>query len=164
LGELQKIVTGLRNTEDVDVDELVTDVARAKEPIDYCGGKIKRADVAIKAIVGELQAGEPAGRGERAGRPPVTDGPPGVGGAPGVKAIAFHRTVPFAKRRPTTRRDPTGLCAHAGRFRPDLYRPAVRLVRNWPGDVDSDAVPARPYAVVPAAGGGGHDDDDRLAG
>jgi exodeoxyribonuclease VII small subunit len=67
MGELQKIVTRLRNTEDVDVDELVTDVARAKELIDYCGGKIRRADVAIKAIVGELQAGEPSGRGEPAG-------------------------------------------------------------------------------------------------
>jgi exodeoxyribonuclease VII small subunit len=55
MAELQTIVTRLRDTEDVDVDDLVTDVARAKELIDFCGAKIKRADAAIKTIVGEIQ-------------------------------------------------------------------------------------------------------------
>ena len=56
--ELQTIVTRLRETEDVDVDDLVTDVARAKELIDFCGEKIKRADAAIKNIVGEIQVAD----------------------------------------------------------------------------------------------------------
>jgi exodeoxyribonuclease VII small subunit len=58
MDELQQIVARLRETENVDVDDLVKDVARAKELIDYCGGKIKRADTAIKTIVGELQASD----------------------------------------------------------------------------------------------------------
>lgn len=62
MGELQKIVNRMRGTENVDVDELVKDVARAKQLIDYCDGKIKRADATIRTIVGELQAaGEPHG-------------------------------------------------------------------------------------------------------
>jgi exodeoxyribonuclease VII small subunit len=56
MGELQNIVDRLRDTEDIDVDDLVTDVARAKELITFCGGKIKRADAAIQTIVQELQA------------------------------------------------------------------------------------------------------------
>jgi exodeoxyribonuclease VII small subunit len=56
--ELQSIVNRLRETEDIDVDELVRDVARAKELIDYCDSKIKRADTAIKTIVSQLQVGE----------------------------------------------------------------------------------------------------------
>jgi exodeoxyribonuclease VII small subunit len=54
MAELQKIVTRLRNTENVDVDDLVKDVARAKYLIDFCGEKIKRADAEIKTIVGDL--------------------------------------------------------------------------------------------------------------
>ena len=57
--ELQKIVNRLRDTENVDVDDLVKDVARAKELIDFCGSKIKRADAEIKTIVNELQVAEP---------------------------------------------------------------------------------------------------------
>jgi len=56
--ELTGIVNRLRDSENVDVDELVTDVARAKELIQFCGGKIKKADAAIKGIVSELQAAE----------------------------------------------------------------------------------------------------------
>lgn len=54
--ELQEIVTRLRDTVDVDVDDLVKDVARAKKLIDFCGSKIKKADVAIKTIVADLRA------------------------------------------------------------------------------------------------------------
>ena len=67
MSELQEIVTRLRDTENVDVDDLVTDVARAKELIDFCGGKIKRADAAIKTIVGELQVAETQGTSNLAG-------------------------------------------------------------------------------------------------
>lgn len=56
MGELQGIVDRLRDSEDIDVDDLVNDVSRAKELIGFCGGKIKRADAAIKTIVQELQA------------------------------------------------------------------------------------------------------------
>jgi exodeoxyribonuclease VII small subunit len=55
MAELTGIVNRLRDSENVDVDELVMDVARAKELIDFCGGKIKKADTAIKGIVSELQ-------------------------------------------------------------------------------------------------------------
>jgi exodeoxyribonuclease VII small subunit len=57
MAELTGIVNRLRDSEDVDVDELVTDVANAKELIQFCGGKIKKADSAIKGIVSELQSG-----------------------------------------------------------------------------------------------------------
>lgn len=55
MGELKKVVERLRDGEDVDVDELVSDVARAKELIDFCGAKVKKADTAIKGIVSQLQ-------------------------------------------------------------------------------------------------------------
>lgn len=55
MAELTSIVERLRDSEDVDVDELVSDVARAKELITFCGAKVKRADTAIKAIVSELR-------------------------------------------------------------------------------------------------------------
>ena len=55
MAELTGIVDRLREAEDVDVDELVTDVARAKELVDFCGQKIKKADAAIQGIVSELQ-------------------------------------------------------------------------------------------------------------
>ena len=58
MGELKTIVERLRDGEDVDVDELVADVARAKELIDFCGAKVKKADAAIKGIVAELQTAE----------------------------------------------------------------------------------------------------------
>ncbi len=58
MGELKAIVDRLRDGEDVDVDELVTDVARAKELIDFCGAKVKKADATIKGIVAELQNSE----------------------------------------------------------------------------------------------------------
>jgi hypothetical protein len=51
-------VERLRDGEDLDVDELVADVARAKELIDFCGAKVKKADATIKGIVGELQTAE----------------------------------------------------------------------------------------------------------
>lgn len=60
VAELTGIVNRLRDSEDVDVDELVTDVARAKELIHFCDGKIKKADAAIKGIVSELQADDEA--------------------------------------------------------------------------------------------------------
>lgn len=55
MAELTGIVNRLRDSENVDVDELVTDVAQAKELIHFCDGKIKKADAAIKGIVSELQ-------------------------------------------------------------------------------------------------------------
>src|SRR3954468_15759061 len=68
MAELKGILDRLRGGDDVDVDELVTDVARAKVLLDFCGAKIRRADAAIKTIVAELQAGQgqPA-TGEAAG-------------------------------------------------------------------------------------------------
>src|SRR5438067_1680870 len=51
MAELTGIVNRLRDSENVDVDELVTDVARSKELIQFCDGKIKKADAAIKGIV-----------------------------------------------------------------------------------------------------------------
>ncbi len=56
MGELKTIVDRLREGEDV--DELVADVARAKELIDFCGAKVKKADATIKGIVAELQTAE----------------------------------------------------------------------------------------------------------
>ena len=61
--ELQTIVNRLRDTEDIDVDELVNDVARAKVLVDFCNSKIQRADLAIKTIVGELQVGDAQSQG-----------------------------------------------------------------------------------------------------
>jgi hypothetical protein len=58
MGELKRIVERLKSGEDVDVDDLVSDVAKAKELIDYCGAKVKKADAAIKGIVAELQTAE----------------------------------------------------------------------------------------------------------
>jgi exodeoxyribonuclease VII small subunit len=58
--KLTEIVNRLRDSENVDVDELVTDVGRAKELIRFCDGKIKRADAAIKGIVSELQTDDEA--------------------------------------------------------------------------------------------------------
>jgi exodeoxyribonuclease VII small subunit len=56
--ELKTIVTRLRDGEDVDVDELVADVGRAKELIDFCGAKVRKADDTIKGIVAELQTAQ----------------------------------------------------------------------------------------------------------
>ena len=58
MNELQEIGDRLRQTEDIDVDDLVKDVTRAKELIDFCGGKIQKAQVQIEKIVGELREGE----------------------------------------------------------------------------------------------------------
>lgn len=55
MAELQQIVDRLRGANDVDVDDLVRDVARAKELINFCSAKIRRADAEIKSIVGDLQ-------------------------------------------------------------------------------------------------------------
>ena len=56
--ELKTVVDRLRDGDDVDVDELVADVARAKELIGFCGAKVKKADATIKGIVAELQTAE----------------------------------------------------------------------------------------------------------
>ncbi len=58
MGELKTIGERLRDGEDVDVDELVADVARAKELIDFCGAKVKKADATIKGIVAKLHTTE----------------------------------------------------------------------------------------------------------
>ncbi len=55
MAELTDIVNRLRDSEDIDVDELVTDVARAKELIRFCDSEIKKAGAAIQGIVLELQ-------------------------------------------------------------------------------------------------------------
>ena len=79
MAELKTIVERLRDGEDVDVDELVADVARAKELIGFCGAKVKRADATIKGIVAELENEEEAvlslpicGSPSRNGTPPRT--------------------------------------------------------------------------------------------
>ena len=71
MGELEEILGRLRGSDDVDVDELVKDVARAKHLLDFCGAKIRRADAAIKTIVAELQAGQ--------GQPGPAEAAPGTG-------------------------------------------------------------------------------------
>jgi exonuclease VII small subunit len=56
--ELQDIVDRLRSTETeegIDVDELVADVARAKALLDYCGGKVQRADTQIRNVIRDLK-------------------------------------------------------------------------------------------------------------
>ena len=58
MGELKNHRGTSTGRKDVDVDELVVDVARAKELIDFCGAKVKKADAAIKGIVSELQTAE----------------------------------------------------------------------------------------------------------
>jgi exodeoxyribonuclease VII small subunit len=58
MAELKTIVERLRDAKDVDVDELVAAVTHAKELIDFCGAKIKKADAKIKDIVAELQTAE----------------------------------------------------------------------------------------------------------
>jgi exodeoxyribonuclease VII small subunit len=85
MGELQGIVDRLRDTEDIDVDDLVTDVSRAKELITFCGGKIKRADAAIKTIVQELQADGNAQAADTEDEPP----------APATVCTAQVEDIPF---------------------------------------------------------------------
>jgi exodeoxyribonuclease VII small subunit len=53
--ELQEIVRKLRETQDLDVDELVADVTRARDLLDFCDGKIARADVVLQEIVAQLE-------------------------------------------------------------------------------------------------------------
>ena len=75
--ELTEIVNRLRDSEDVDVDELVSDVARAKQLISFCRVKVKKADSVIKGIVSELQIEEDApaaaSRPDRQERPDPQD-------------------------------------------------------------------------------------------
>ena len=74
MNELQEIVDRLRQTEDIDVDDLVKDVTRAKELIDFCGGKIQKAQVQIEKIVGELRESE-EGEEEPEPKAPSVDTP-----------------------------------------------------------------------------------------
>ena len=55
MAELQEIVGRLRQTDDVDVDELVQDVERARKLSDFCADKIRRADVQVRGILQDLQ-------------------------------------------------------------------------------------------------------------
>jgi hypothetical protein len=65
MNELQGIVDRLRGPQNdgrfdqaqqaIDVDDLVTDVTRAKELLDYCQGKIQRADVQIRSVIEDLK-------------------------------------------------------------------------------------------------------------
>jgi exodeoxyribonuclease VII small subunit len=57
--EVQEIVNRLQNTETeggIDVDELVTDVTRAKELLNYCGGKVKKADTEVRNVINDLKS------------------------------------------------------------------------------------------------------------
>ena len=53
--ELQAIVDGLKGTQHIDVDELMAKVDRAKHLIDFCGRKIKRAEVHVRSVLEELK-------------------------------------------------------------------------------------------------------------
>lgn len=75
MAELKTIVARLRDGEDVDVDELVADVSRAKELIDFCGEKVKKADATIKGIVSQLQTVQaPIPTSLPSGGDPLSDG------------------------------------------------------------------------------------------
>jgi exodeoxyribonuclease VII small subunit len=60
IADLEEIVQRLRTAEDLDVDELVDDVARARDLIQFCEDKIQRADVQVKSVLDEIQ-NKPAG-------------------------------------------------------------------------------------------------------
>ena len=53
--ELQEIVDSLKSTQHLDVDELMAKVDRAKHLIDFCGQKIKRAEVHVRSVLEELK-------------------------------------------------------------------------------------------------------------
>ena len=53
--ELRQIVDGLQKAQDIDVDDLMAQVDRAKQLIDFCGEKIKRAEVHVSSVLDELQ-------------------------------------------------------------------------------------------------------------
>ncbi len=61
--ELEEILGGLE-AETVDVDQLVSRVRRARELIGYCREQIRRAEVEVEEIVGDLGGDEPAGNDE----------------------------------------------------------------------------------------------------
>lgn len=58
MDELKRIVERLREAEDVDVDELLRDVSRAKALIDFCGSRIHHADVQIQNVLQGLRSAE----------------------------------------------------------------------------------------------------------
>jgi exodeoxyribonuclease VII small subunit len=61
--EVQGIVDRLKRPEmegGVDVDELVTDVTRAKELLDHCGRKVQQADMQISNVIEALKRVEKA--------------------------------------------------------------------------------------------------------
>jgi len=58
MDELQRIVERLRKAENVDVDQLVQDVSRGKELIEFCGGKIEKAKLQIHSVLKTLTAPE----------------------------------------------------------------------------------------------------------
>ena len=57
--ELRQIVDGLQKAQDIDVDDLMAQVDRAKQLIDFCGAKIKRAEVHVSSVLDELQTDKP---------------------------------------------------------------------------------------------------------
>ena len=57
--ELRQIVDGLQKAQDIDVDDLMAQVDRAKQLIDFCGAKIKRAEVHVSSVLDELQPENP---------------------------------------------------------------------------------------------------------
>ncbi len=57
--ELQQIVEGLQRTQDIDVDVLMEKVDRAKQLIEFCGQKIKKAEVHVKSVLDELRTDGP---------------------------------------------------------------------------------------------------------
>lgn len=79
--ELQEIVRRLRETEDLDVDELVRDVTRARELLDFCDGKIERAGVVLRQIVTQME--RRSGEGSHShGAVADPSEPPGRNGTP----------------------------------------------------------------------------------
>ncbi|MFL5329213.1 MAG: exodeoxyribonuclease VII small subunit [Gemmataceae bacterium] len=56
MSELSQIVNHLQKPDDVDVDDLVTKVTRAKRLIAFCEAKVTQADAQIKTLVADLSA------------------------------------------------------------------------------------------------------------
>ena len=55
--ELEKILAGIEG-DDVDLDRLAAELARAAELLELCRAKIRKADLEVRQIVQELE-GEP---------------------------------------------------------------------------------------------------------
>jgi exodeoxyribonuclease VII small subunit len=58
--ELERILARIEG-EEVDVDRLAAELARAAELLELCRGKIRRAEIEVARVVQRLEPAEPAG-------------------------------------------------------------------------------------------------------